>query len=308
MNRPDPAVAPPSLSEELRAALPELRALAVDLASDAGRLVVRERAAALAGSGAVDTKSTATDVVTVMDRRSEQHLRGRLARERPGERVLGEEEGVDVRHQAREGEALTWVLDPIDGTVNYLYGSSEYAVSVAAVLGDPTRADRWWPVVGAVAHPATSRVFHAHLGGGAALSGPDGSTDLTCSSAERLDLTLLSTGFGYDAAVRREQARALVEILPEVRDIRRAGSAALDMCRVAAGLVDAYAERGVHVWDVAAGWLVAAEAGAQVSTWDGGPSRPRGVLACPPAVYPALEALVSRAYAHACRVLETSDR
>lgn len=289
------------VSPKLVAQLPALRDLAVRLAVEAGELVSAERERALNDAGAVGTKSTDTDVVTVMDARSEELLRGRLARLRPGDRILGEEEGASEPESAgpEEGSGLTWVLDPIDGTVNYLYGLAEYAVSVAAVVGDPTRDGAWWPIAGAVSRPASGEVYSAHLRGGATLRGPAGTSALRCSGVDRLRMTLLGTGFGYDAAVRAEQARALVEILPAVRDIRRGGSAALDLCRTGAGRLDAYAERGVHVWDVAAGWLVAAEAGADVGTWDGGAGRPRGVLAAPPALRPALEALMTGAYARA---------
>lgn len=300
---PSPAAGPPPdvLRQELIAHLPALRALAVRLAVEAGELVAGERDGALAAADAVDTKSTDTDIVTVMDRRSEALLRGRLAQLRPGERILGEEEGASEVPAGRPGAfgELTWVLDPIDGTVNYLYGLAEYAVSVAAVVGDPTREGAWWSVAGAVSRPATGEVYSAHLGGGATRSDTQGTRLLRCSRVDELAGTLLGTGFGYDAAIRAEQGRALVEILPAVRDIRRGGSAALDLCHVAEGTLDAYAERGVHVWDVAAGALVAAEAGASVGTWDGGSGRPRGVLAAPPALRPALEELMTSAYARA---------
>ncbi len=289
------------LPAELIAQLPGVRDLAVRLAVEAGQLVADERERALAAAGAVDTKTTDTDVVTVMDRRSEELLRARLAHLRPGERILGEEEGASELSAGGPGPGvgITWVLDPIDGTVNYLYGLAEYAVSVAAVVGDPTREDAWWPVAGAVARPASGEVYSAHLGGGASLRGPRGTRPLRCSRADRLAGTLLGTGFGYDTIIRAEQAGALADILPAVRDIRRGGSAALDLCHVAEGALDAYAERGVHVWDVAAGVLVAAEAGASVGTWDGGAGRPRGVLAAPPALRPALEELMIGAYARA---------
>ena len=308
MNRPQHASCPPAglLPPHLIAQLPELRDLAVRVAVEAGELVAGGRERALADAGAVGTKSTDTDVVTVMDARSEELLRERLAALRPGERILGEEQGQSGPGAGPHAvSGITWVLDPIDGTVNYLYGLPEYAVSVAAVVGDPTRDGAWWPVAGAVARPATAEVYSAHRGGGASLRGPEGSLTLRCSVVDRLSMTLLGTGFGYDAAIRAEQARALVEILPAVRDIRRGGSAALDLCRAAQGALDAYAERGVHVWDVAAGVLVAAEAGASVGTWDGGAGRPRGVLAAPPSLRPALEALMTSAYARASA--ESSD-
>lgn len=287
----------PEVPAELRVALPALRDIAVDMAVGAGELVRAGRADAVAH--AVATKSTRTDVVTVMDRLSEDYLRRRLAVERPGEAVLGEEAGIDKIRGAKRASPVTWVVDPIDGTVNYLYGRPEYAVSVAAVVGDPTVEGAWRPVAGAVANPETGQVYHAYDGGGAHLRDRAGARPLAVTDVAELAVALLATGFGYAADVRREQARALVEILPAVRDIRRGGSAALDLCAVASGVVDAYAERGVHVWDVAAGWLIATEAGAEVLTWDGGPGRPRGILAAPPPLLAELLELISGAHQRA---------
>lgn len=286
MNRPDTAAAGPS-----PALREELRSLAVELALSAGALVRDGRQAALAGGGGIDTKSTPTDVVTVMDRASEEHLRERISRLRPQDAVLGEETGGQG---SREG--ITWVVDPIDGTVNYLYGRSDYTVSVAAVVGDPLTAGAWHPVAGAVARPETGEVWHAHLGGGAAVQGPWGEKTLTVNTVTDVGLSLLATGFAYDAGMRREQAQALVTLLPAVRDIRRGGSAALDLCAVAAGEVDAYAERGVHIWDIAAGQLIAAEAGAHIATWHSGPERPQGLLAASPGIAVQLGSLLATAY------------
>lgn len=297
---PDLDAGRPDVPDDLRAQLPGLRDLAVDLALGAGELVRTGRRAALADQ--VGTKSTATDVVTVMDRASEAYLRRRLAAERPDDAVLGEEEGIArARGTSATPSPVTWVVDPIDGTVNYLYGRPEYAVSVAAVVGDPTRPGAWRPVAGAVANPETGEIHHAYAGGGAHLRDRSGEPDraLACTAVDTVSMTLLATGFGYAADVRREQALALLEILPAVRDIRRGGSAALDLCTVASGVVDAYAERGVHAWDVAAGWLVAAEAGAQVRTWSSGSDRPWGVLAAPSSVAPQLTELVQGAYLRA---------
>ncbi|WP_226344965.1 inositol monophosphatase family protein [Agilicoccus flavus] len=266
--------------------LAALEALAADLARSAGRLVVDERPERLATS----TKSSDSDVVTEMDARAEAYLVARLAAERPGDGVLGEERGTT----SGDGP-ITWVLDPIDGTVNYLYGSPEFAVSVAAVVGDPSRDGAWEPVAGAVAQPSTGVVFHASRGGGAWREGPDGRRALHVGRTDRLDLTLLGTGFGYQAQRRREQAQVLLELLPVVRDIRRGGSAALDLCAVADGRLDAYYERGVNAWDIAAGWLVVTEAGGRLAGV--GSHRPNadGVIAAGPAVFNDLVALVDRA-------------
>lgn len=296
----------PEVPRELRPQLSALRDLAVDLAIGAGELVRAGRREAV--SDRVGTKSSVTDVVTIMDRASEDYLRRRLDAERPGDAVLGEEAGIERSAAAQpQVNPITWVVDPIDGTVNYLYGRPEYAVSVAAVLGDPTRPGAWRPVAGAVANPETGQVYHAYDGGGAFLrdhqrtGDASGDRRLACTTVTELSLALLATGFGYAAEVRREQALALVDILPAVRDIRRGGSAALDLCTVASGVVDAYAERGVHVWDVAAGWLIATESGAHVATWDSGPERPVGIVAAAPSILPGLRDLVQDAYLRARR-------
>jgi myo-inositol-1(or 4)-monophosphatase len=223
-----------------------LRATAVAVATQVGDLVARMRAA---GSEQVDTKSSATDVVTAADTAAERLARQLLAGWRPGDPVLGEEEGGD--EASREG--LCWVVDPIDGTVNYLYGLPWYAVSVA-VQRDGTS------LAGAVAQPADGRLWSAGLGQGAECDG----VRLQVSDAQALELSLLGTGFSYRPERRARQAEMVARMLPRVRDIRRAGSAALDLCSVASGWLDGFAEHGLHRWDWAAGALIAAEAGAIV--------------------------------------------
>jgi myo-inositol-1(or 4)-monophosphatase len=223
-----------------------LRATAVAVATQVGDLVARMRAA---GSEQVDTKSSATDVVTAADTAAERLARQLLAGWRPGDPVLGEEEGGD---EASRG-GLCWVVDPIDGTVNYLYGLPWYAVSVA-VQRDGTS------LAGAVAQPADGRLWSAGLGQGAECDG----VRLQVSDAQELELSLLGTGFSYRPERRARQAEMVARMLPRVRDIRRAGSAALDLCSVASGWLDGFAEHGLHRWDWAAGALIAAEAGAIV--------------------------------------------
>ena len=230
-----------------------LEALACRVARAAGRLVVDERPADLG----VVSKSSATDPVTEMDQRSQELIVRLLGEERPDDAVLGEEEGGSAGTSG-----LTWVVDPIDGTVNYLYGIPSYAVSVAVVTGDPTRPGRWEPVAGAVLNPVTDELFHAHRGGGARLTTPTGTRTLHATGATDLALSLVGTGFGYAASVRARQAALLVDLLPRVRDIRRHGGAALDLCGLAAGRLDAYYETALNPWDRAAGELVAREAGA----------------------------------------------
>jgi myo-inositol-1(or 4)-monophosphatase len=234
--------------------LAALEAVAGDVARAAGRLVVEERPAHLG----VSAKSTRTDVVTEMDQRSQELILAELARRRPDDAVMGEEQGG-----LPGTSGVTWVVDPIDGTVNYLYDLPHYAVSVAAVLGDPAVPGGWWPVAGAVLEPVSGELFHAHLGGGARCTTRGGQVRaLRVGDPTDLGVSLVATGFGYAAEVRGRQARAVVEVVTAVRDIRRQGSAALDLCDVACGRVDAYYESGLNAWDRAAGQLVAAEAGA----------------------------------------------
>ncbi|KQU70288.1 inositol monophosphatase family protein [Phycicoccus sp. Root101] len=268
--------------------LVELERLAVEVALEAGRLIVDDRPADL---GVSKTKSTATDVVTVMDQRSQDLLRTRLQAARPGDGFLGEEEGGTDR----ESE-ITWVVDPIDGTVNYLYGIPSYAVSVAAVVGDPTTPGAWRPVAGAVVNPVTGELFHARLGGGARLRRGDGDARrLVIADPPGLGHALAGTGFGYDTRRRLWQATLLVQVLPHLRDIRRIGSAALDICAVAAGTLDCYFERGLNPWDMAAAWLVLTESGGVFTgLGDLAPDQDM-VVGAAPALHAELEPLVRRA-------------
>lgn len=222
-----------------------LRAHAVRVASEAAQLVADAREAALTD---ISTKSTETDVVTSGDRAVERLIRERLDEMWPGVPVLGEEEGG---HDPAAG--LSWVVDPIDGTVNYLYGYPCYAVSVAAQVDGVS-------VAGAVADPAGDRMWTASLGDGARCNG----RPLHVSGATRMELALVATGFAYAAQRRARQAALWAALLPRVRDIRRPGASSLDLCSVAAGWVDAYVEHGLHRWDWAAGALIAREAGAVV--------------------------------------------
>ncbi|WP_342747238.1 inositol monophosphatase family protein [Luteimicrobium subarcticum] len=252
--------AAPLPPEDAAAVLPpearrDLRRLAERLAQTAGDLV---RGARPARVEVAATKSTPTDVVTRMDRDVEDLLRRELAAARPGDAVLGEEGGLDER--GRTG--LTWVVDPVDGTVNYLYGLPGYAVSVAVVSGPPDPAT-WVVEAGAVHDVVGGRTWSAHRGGGATCDGVPLDPAWARDDPD-LARCLTGTGFGYDAARRRHQAEVLVGVLPVVRDIRRLGAAAVDLCRVASGELDLYFERGLQPWDHAAGGLVAVEAGAVV--------------------------------------------
>lgn len=230
----------------------------------AGRLIVDERPVDL---DVAQTKSSRTDIVTEMDSRSEQLLRAELARLRPDDGVLGEE---GTSHAGSSG--ITWVVDPIDGTVNYLYEIPAYAVSVAACVGDLADPERLVPVAGAVFNPVTRELFHAYAGGGARLSVGEHERRLEVSAQTDPALALLGTGFGYDSAKRARQAALLTDVISRVRDVRRIGSAALDLCSTAAGRLDVYYESGLNPWDRAAGQLIVAEAGGVVRGVDAEPT------------------------------------
>ncbi|WP_068324668.1 inositol monophosphatase family protein [Janibacter terrae] len=265
----------------------ELADIALAVAVEAGVLVVDDRPRDL---GVAETKSSATDVVTVMDQRSQDLLLRRLGELRPQDGFHGEERG------ARTGTSgITWVVDPIDGTVNYLYEIPAYCVSVAAVLGDPSVDGAWRPVAGAVVNPLTGERYTAALGGGAWRRVGDGPAQRLTVADTSLDQALCGTGFGYDADRRAWQAAVLTHVLPRVRDIRRIGSAALDLCRVADGSLDVHYERGLNPWDMAAGWLVATEAGAVVTDLDGDDPRAGFTVAGPPAAQDSLRTLLRSA-------------
>lgn len=261
--------------------------LAVEVALAAGRLIVDGRPDDLTASA---TKSSPTDVVTVMDTRSEELIRAHLLADRPDDGILGEE-GAD--HLGTS--PVTWVVDPIDGTVNYLYGIPAYAVSIAAVTGDPRSPGAWDVVAAAVADPSLGIVYHATRRGGAHATWVDGSTRvLHVGGLAELGGALVGTGFGYTPERRRHQAELLLEVVPQVRDIRRIGSAALDLCMVATGQLDGFYEIGLNPWDLAAGWLLIREAGGTVTGRRGGAPDADLVVAGNPAVHAALAAIVDR--------------
>ena len=267
--------------EELpEALLVELEELAVAAARSAGRFIVEDRPRTVA---VLDTKSSDTDIVTVMDQQSEALLRRQLHAARPDDAILGEEGGASAGTSG-----ITWVIDPIDGTVNYLYGIPAYGISVAAVVGDPARPGHWQPVAGAICNPISGEVFHARLGGGANLRMAERDTPIRVNAADVLLHSLVATGFGYLPDVRARQGEVLAAVLPEIRDIRRAGSAALDLCAVACGTVDAYFESGLNPWDLAAGWVIATEAGALVTGLNGTAPGEAAVVVAGPGIHASL--------------------
>lgn len=264
----------------------ELLALAADVAGAAAALLASGRPAGPAGRPQVTaTKSSPTDVVTEMDRAAEELIRARLLAARPGDTVLGEE-GGEVGGTA-SGAQVRWVVDPLDGTVNYLYGLADWSVSIAAELDGTV-------VAGVVAVPAHGEVFTATAGGGAWLQAGDGPpVALRCNAGVPLDRALVSTGFGYAVPRRVVQGEVVGALLPRVRDIRRGGSCAVDLCSLAAGRVDAYYERGVNYWDYAAGGLIATEAGAVLGGLAGRPASPSMAIAAEPALFAQLRDLLA---------------
>ena len=260
-----------------------LRSVAEQLATEAAAFVRTRRAEVFGDQNAaspVRAKSTPTDPVTVVDTETEALLRDRLAVLRPGEPVMGEEQGG-----TNDGR-LTWVLDPIDGTVNFVYGLEAYAVSVGVQRDGAS-------VAGAVANVPTGALYSAAVGHGAHLQRGGVTTRLRASAASELSMSLLGTGFSYAAEKRTEQAEILTSVLPAVRDIRRFGSCALDLCMVAAGGLDAYYEDCVHVWDWAAAALIATEAGAtlRLPASDGTPGL---IVASAPGIADELVAVLER--------------
>ncbi|WP_448850896.1 inositol monophosphatase family protein [Corynebacterium sp. 335C] len=233
----------------------ELRDIAELLAAEAARLIRGMRADL--GDDLAETartKSNAVDPVTAVDEASERRIRELLAALRPGDAILGEEGGADAGTTG-----VRWIVDPVDGTVNFLYGIPAYAVSIAAESGGRV-------VAAAVADVPRGRVHSAALGQGARVREADGrSRALRASGADELATALVATGFSYDPARRSRQGRVAAELLGSVRDIRRIGSAAIDLCLLADGAIDAYYEHGLGEWDWAAGALIAEEAGAVVT-------------------------------------------
>lgn len=229
----------------------DLLTLARDIALKAGELAARRRRE---GVSVAASKSSSVDIVTEADRETEALIRGLIADARPDDGFFGEE-------SAAEGgsSGLTWIVDPIDGTVNFLYGLPHYAVSIAVVEGEPD-PQTWTALAGCVVNPASGETFTASAGGGAFL----GDEPIRVAEPVPLAEALVGTGFAYDAEMRGVQGRLVASLLPLVRDIRRQGTASLDLCFVASGRYNAYFERTLSPWDHAAGALIASEAGAVV--------------------------------------------
>jgi len=252
----------------------ELMNLAARVARVAGDIVIRGRR-----SGTLDsaTKSTATDMVTKWDGLSERSIVEAIRSARPSDGIVGEE-GTEIPSSS----GISWLIDPIDGTTNFMYGLSGYAISIAA-------SDETGAVAGAVFLPATRELFVAARGHGSWL----GERRLECTKQSDPSTALVGTGFSYSSTRREQQGARVARLLPEVRDIRRLGAAAPDLCFVADGRLDAYFEENLSPWDMAAGLLVATEAGAVASDFGGGPPRPAEILVSAPGLHSSLLTLLA---------------
>lgn len=250
--------------------------LAAELAVSAGGLA---RAGRAAGVDDVETKTTPTDMVTEHDHAAEELIVGRLRAERPDDGIVGEEGTADPGTSG-----IHWLIDPIDGTTNFLYDLPTYSVSIAACDADGG-------LVGVVYAPVLDELFTASRHGGAELNG----RPIRCSAQRSVGAALVGTGFSYLPERRALQGRRVANLLAEVRDIRRFGSAALDLCYVAAGRLDAYYEQYLNPWDLAAGEIIAREAGANIGSFGGGIGEADGILAAAPAIFDELVRLVEGA-------------
>ena len=275
----------------------ELLVIAVGAALEAGQLLASKEGRVEVAA----TKSSPTDVVTEMDGRAEELIRARILVARPDDAILGEEGGqVDGAADA----PARWVVDPLDGTVNYLYGLHDWAVSIAAEVERVEGGEVGREIVaGAVYVPMRGELFTAVRGEGAWLESTRGSgtpggpgesvipdstferIPLRCRPGVPLDQALVATGFGYRAQRRTVQGEVVAALLPRIRDIRRNGVASVDLCAVAAGRLDGYYERGLNYWDYAAGALIAEEAGAIVGDSRGGPPSPSMTVAAGPGLF-----------------------
>lgn len=258
--------------------------LATSLAHRAGDMALAGRKR---GLGAVATKSTATDMVTEFDHASERLIRDGLHTARPHDGIIGEE---GARDDSSSG--ITWYVDPIDGTTNFFFDLPLWAVSIGAV-------DEDGPRIGVVHIPALGETFTAIRGSGAFLN----ETRISVRDNSNLSDALVCTGFSYAADARVRQSRRVPLIIDKIRDLRRFGAAAVDLCFVACGRLDAYFEENLHLWDLAAGQVVATEAGALISDFAGAPVRPAEVLCASPDIHPQLISLL----AHATDRVEATD-
>ncbi|WP_062073550.1 inositol monophosphatase family protein [Demequina sediminicola] len=258
----------------------DLLPIAQTVAREAGEFIIsmRDKAEVTA------TKSSEVDIVTQVDVASERLIRQRLSELRPDDGVVGEE-----GESSSGTSGITWIIDPIDGTVNYLYGIDQFAVSVAAVSGVPASSS--WQLEAGAVYDGSSTLWSAARGRGARRN----DAVLKVGVRPALSGALVATGFQYESHRRAVQGAIVAELLPQVRDIRRFGSAAVDLCFSAAGVIDAYYEQGLHAWDFAAGALIAQEAGMMVAGYDGERADERLVIAAHPERWDELHTALRRA-------------
>ena len=258
------------------AAADEALGVAKQLARAAGDMALAGRKAGLHN---VQTKSTGTDMVTEFDRASETMIFDGLRTLRPLDSVVGEEGAAHAG-----SSEITWYIDPIDGTTNFLYALPNWAVSIGA-------ADSSGPLAGVVYIPALDEMFTATRGGGAFLN----NQPIQCNDIDDVSQALVCTGFSYSANARTIQAGRVSRMIHDIRDIRRFGAASIDLCFVACGRLDAYFEENLFPWDIAAGELIAREAGCISGDFSGGPVRPAELLVSPPRIFEPLAALITAA-------------
>lgn len=263
----------------------QLLHVALDIAREAAALAAERRRGSVT---VADHKSSSVDVVTAVDREVEALIRQRLAERQPGDGFLGEESDPIDR-----STSLTWVVDPIDGTVNFLYGIPQYAVSIAVVDGDPT-PQGWQELAAVVINVGTGREYSAVRDGGAFEDGHP----IEVNRPTSLEQSLVATGFSYSRSIRTKQADVMARVMPHIRDIRRMGAAALDLTALAAGQVDAVFERMLQPWDHAAGVLIAREAGAVVRGWNGAAPDADWLLAAHPDAIEQIEQVLIESGAH----------
>jgi len=254
----------------------DLAAMARSIAIEAGEQALLARRSPLHGEVATESKSSPTDLVTETDRRIETLIVERILALRPDDSIDGEEGA-----QIRGGSGVAWSIDPIDGTTNFVYDLPAWCTSIAASLDGQTS-------IAVVFAPVSAELYEAQLGRGAQLN----DQPIRCSRQTDIAQALVATGFGYRAEIRTAQARIVSSLLPAVRDLRRLGAAALDLCQVAVGRVDAYYEQHLNPWDMAAGELIAREAGALTSDFEGGMARPEEIIASAPGIYGQLRELL----------------
>jgi myo-inositol-1(or 4)-monophosphatase len=262
--------------------LKQLTEMALDIAQSTGRLLVEDRPAVMQ----VETKTSETDVVTAMDKAAEAHIISEIRAQRPDDLFIGEEGSVN---NSANPTNVKWIVDPIDGTVNYLHKHPIWSVSIGVQVDDITQ-------VGVVHAPLLGEIYLAVRGQGAFLLNKSGKSKVEISRNTILGHTLVATGFSYESKKRKKHSKVIHEISDKVRDFRRDGSAAIDLCMVGLGRVDAYFETGLHPWDYTAGALFVEEAGGITGGVSGKPLSDDLAIAANPGVFEEFSELIRDCY------------